>query len=96
MKIQVEYMGQIRLKLKKKEELVEVAPTTTLQDLLNQLSKTYGEWFSEEVFESPNRKLRDGLVVTVNGIASKQIEGLKTRLKKGDIIAIIPIFAGGG
>ena len=96
MRVKVEYLGPIRVTLNKKEEIVEIPVKTTLQDLLNRLSSTYGKWFREEVFESKGKKIRDGLIVTVNGIAAGQTGGLKTILGEGDVVAILPFFAGGG
>ena len=64
--------------------------------LLRCLGESYGEWFGNEVLEDHGKRLREGVLVTVNGIASGQIGGLDAKLKEGDIVTILPFFAGGG
>lgn len=96
MKVKVEYLGSIRVTLNKKEEIVEIPLKTTLEGLLGGLSSAYGKWFMEEVFEPKDKKVRDGLIVTVNGIAAGQTGGLRTVLREGDVVSILPFFAGGG
>lgn len=96
MKVKVEYLGSIRITLNKREEIVETPSKTTLEDLLSKLSRLHGNYFREEVFEPEEKRIREGLVVTVNGIAAGQTGGLRTVLKEGDVVSILPFFAGGG
>ncbi len=64
--------------------------------LLRHLGESYGDWFESEVIDDHEKRLREGVLVTVNGIASGQIGGLEAKLKEGDIVTILPFFAGGG
>lgn len=96
MRIRVQYLGQIRAILNKKNEEVEVPPKTTVYELLKRLSKKYGKEFKVEVFEDDGENVREGVIVTVNGKAVKQLRGIDTPLKLGDIVALLPLFAGGG
>ncbi len=82
--------------LNKREEEVEVTLKTTVYELLRKLSNTYGEAFEDEVFEDNRKNVRDGLIVTVNGKAIGQLDGIRTGLKAGDVVALLPLFAGGG
>jgi len=82
--------------LNKKEEELIVPNKTTLIESLNKLASLYGEPFKDEVFESNTKTIREGLVITVNGIAVNQLGGLKARLNEGDTITLLPFFAGGG
>ena len=95
MKVKIRYLGPVRMILNKKEEEVEVPIKATLADLMSKLVGLYGDSFKEEVFE-PDGKIRDGLVVTINGIAVGQLGGTKMRLNEGDAITLLPFFAGGG
>lgn len=96
MRVKVRYLGPIRVILNKKEEEVDVPLKTTLTDLLGRLSGLYGDLFREEAFESDGKTIKDGLVITVNGIAVNQLGGVRTRLNEGDAITLLPFFAGGG
>ena len=96
MKVKVQYLGPIRAMLKKREDEVEVSLRTTVSELLRKLSGTYGRGFEEEVFEANEESIRDELIVTVNGRAIGQLEGARTRLNAGDVITLLPLFAGGG
>jgi len=96
LKIKVQYLGPVRVMLNKREEEVEISLKTTVYELLRKLSNAYGKAFEEEVFEDDRKNIRDGLVVTVNGKAIGQIDGVQTELKAGDVITMLPLFAGGG
>lgn len=96
MKIKVQYLGPIRVALKKREEEVEVTLKTTVWELLKKLAITYGKAFTQEVFEDDGEKLQESLIITVNGKAIGQLNGGDTGLKLGDVVALLPLFAGGG
>jgi len=96
MKVRVHYLGPVRVKLNKKEEDVGVSAKASVLDLLRGLSDTYGEWFRKEVLDDEEKNVREGLVITVNGIALGQLGGLAAKLKEGDEVMLLPFFAGGG
>ena len=95
-RIKIQYLGPVRAIVNKREEELELSLTTTIHGLLKRLSDTYGEAFKKEVFEDDQKSVRDDLIVTINGKAIHQLDGERTRLKLGDIVALLPIFAGGG
>ncbi|MFH0749119.1 MAG: MoaD/ThiS family protein [Candidatus Bathyarchaeota archaeon] len=96
MKIKVQYLGPVRVVVNKREEDVEISSKPTIHNLLNRLSEMYGKPFERETFEEKGENLRDDFIVTVNGTAIRQLNGMKTLLKTGDVVALLPIFAGGG
>jgi molybdopterin converting factor small subunit len=96
MRVKVEYLGTVKAKLNKNGEEIEVPKQTTLWSLLNTISNKYGDWFRNEVFELKDKKIKEGLIVTINGIAAGQTGGLNTILRTEDVVAILPLFAGGG
>jgi MoaD family protein len=91
----VEYLGQVRMITNRKDEVVVVPPDAAIKDLLDVLSKRYGELFDAEVFQE-GQIPRDDLVIAVNGIAIRQINNLETGLKHNDTVTLFPIFPGGG
>ena len=79
---------EVKLRLRKKEE--------TMFEVLDKLSKKYGKNFREFVFDPGNqRSLRSQLSVMVNGQNISNLEKLRTRIKDGDTIAILPPISGG-
>ncbi|MFQ6076420.1 MAG: MoaD/ThiS family protein [Candidatus Bathyarchaeia archaeon] len=95
MRVRVEYIGRLRVKLNKRGEDVEVSDGATLRELLGRLAETHGEIFKEEIFESGMEDLKDNWVALVNGILSTRLKGLETRLGEGDSVAFVPFMSGG-
>jgi MoaD family protein len=95
-KVRLQYLGQISAVLHKRGETVEAASKTTIYTLLKQLTGEYGDVFKREVFDEGEKEVREGVIVTVNGRAIGQLQGTDTRLQGGDVITLLPLFAGGG
>ena len=96
MKLKVKYLGPVALMVKKREEELEVSSEASIHELLRKLSSLYGKEFESEVLEDDGDNIRTGMAVTVNGKVIGQLDGLRTRLKMGDTIALLPLFLGGG
>ena len=96
MKVKMQYLGPIRVILQKREEQIEITLKTTVLKLLRKLASVYGTAFQQEVFEDDGEQLRESLIVTINGKAIGQLNGTSTRLQSGDIVTLLPLFAGGG
>ena len=94
--VKVKYFGHLGVALEKKEEDVEVSSEATISELLGRLADTYGESFKEEVYEPRHKKVKEGFIATVNGIALGQLDGIRTKLKDGDYVTLFPLLAGGG
>ena len=64
---------------------------STIQDLLNLLESSYSSRISSSrlIGENPNVK------ILLNGREITYLDGFKTRLKDGDVVAFIPPVAGG-
>lgn len=95
-RVKVQYLGPVRVVVNKREEEVELSLKATVYELLRKLSNAYGKAFEGEVFEDDGGNIRDGVIVTVNGTATGQLDGMGTRLKLGDVVTLLPLFAGGG
>ncbi len=95
MKLKVKYLGPVALMVKKREEELEVSSLASIGELLRKLSGLYGKEFESEVLQDDGN-IRTGMAVTVNGKVIGQLDGMRTRLKMGDTIALLPLFLGGG
>jgi len=95
MKVRVHYLGYIKNMLDKKEEEFSIREGASLSELLDRLAGVYGQPFKKEVFEPGLKDLKTGFVVTVNGILMDQLNGVETKLKKGDNIILMSLMSGG-
>jgi molybdopterin synthase sulfur carrier subunit len=86
----------VRALLNKRNEEADIASTTTVLQLLQQLVQAYGYTFEDEVLDDDGRTVRDGLIVMVNGRIIDPLEGVHTGLNAQDVLALLPLFAGGG
>jgi MoaD family protein len=94
-KVKVEYLGFIRNMLSKRTEELELHENTTLKELLNHLSERYGSDFKKQVYESGQKDVKYGFVVTVNGVLMDQLRGVDTPLKNGDHVILMSLMSGG-
>jgi molybdopterin synthase sulfur carrier subunit len=69
-------------------------PVTTVHDLLQALCTNYGPEFRRWIVDE-NGTFGGYCVVLVNGVDYRELDGIETRLKPSDIIAIFPPVAGG-
>ncbi len=81
----VKYFATLRELTGKREEIIE--DVDSVEELLELLFQKYGERFREEI-EKKN-------MILVNGKNIIHIEGVKTRLKEGDVVSIFPPAGGG-
>lgn len=95
MKVTVEYLGFIRNMLSKKNEELELREGTRLKELLDSLSERYGAEFKKQVYESGQKDVKYGFVVTVNGVLMDQLNGVETQLKNGDHVILMSLMSGG-
>ena len=66
----------------------------TVEDLLEKLLKEYGYTLKDELFDEAG-KLKHTYRVVVNGRNINLLDGFKTKLKKDDMVVIMPAVAGG-
>lgn len=89
-------MGQIRAIVGRQDEMIDNMQKSTVLAILQQLAKKYGSEFEAEVLDDSKQGLREGILITVNGIATGQLDGLTTLLNPHDSLTILPLFTGGG
>jgi len=94
MKAQVKFFTTLREITGKKEEEVESSGTITVKELLTQLSKKYGTEFTDYIYDEKGN-VRTHIQILINGRGINVFQGLKTKLKEGDTVAIFPPVGGG-
>ena len=96
MKVTVDYLGSIKQTLGLKQaEKVELKYTALVCDLLSLLAKKYGEPFKKEVYEPEDLDLKAHYILSINGLLLNQLSGIKTKLKDGDRLILMPVVSGG-
>jgi molybdopterin synthase sulfur carrier subunit len=94
MKVTVKFFTTLREITDKREEEIKSSSDLTVGELLEQLSKKYGHRFMDYVYDKKGN-VQSYLQFLVNGRSITTREGLKTKLKEGDRVAIIPPVGGG-
>jgi MoaD family protein len=96
LKVKVEYLGHIKNIIgSKRQEEIEIEDDSSIADLLMLLSKKYGEPFKKAVYESGGLDVKSNFMATVNGYLLNQLKGVKTKLKNGDHVTLMPVVSGG-
>jgi molybdopterin synthase sulfur carrier subunit len=90
--MQIRYFATIR-DITGVKEVRREAPAETLGDLLRDLCAQYGPSFRRWVLDGDD--LGPAIIVLVNGRDARHLEGIKTVLKRDDIISLFPMVAGG-
>ena len=96
LKVKVEYLGHVKNIIGSwREEEVEIRDEASIADLLIVLSEKYGEPFKKAVYEKSGSDVKPNYIITVNGYLLNQLSGIKTKLKQGDHVTLLPIVSGG-
>jgi molybdopterin synthase sulfur carrier subunit len=94
MKVTVKFFTTLREIVGKPQEQIELSEAFTVNDLLKQLEEKYGEKFTRYVFDQKGA-VRGHLHFLINGKSITTQQGLKTKFKENDILAILPPVGGG-
>jgi molybdopterin converting factor small subunit len=94
--VKIQYMGQIRAIVCRRDETIDNPQATSVFTILQQLAQRYGQEFEAEVLDDTKQGLREGILITVNGIATGQLDGVTTKVDTRDTLTILPLFTGGG
>lgn len=89
MGVKVKFFGILRDRVGKKE--IDLEDFDKIKDLIESLDEKYG--LKEMLIE--NEKLRPYVNILVNGENIRFKDGLDTKVKSGDQIALFPAAAGG-
>lgn len=94
MKVTVKFFTTLREIVGKPQEQIELSEAVTVKELLQQLGEKYGENFTRYVYDEKG-VVRGHLHFLINGKSITTRQGLKTKLKENDILAILPPVGGG-
>jgi MoaD family protein len=93
-KVKIKFFTTLREITGKKEDMVDLIESTNVSDLLRFLSIKYGEQFAKYMYDEKTG-VHNYLQILVNGNSITTLRELKTQLKDGDTLAIIPPVGGG-
>jgi len=93
MRVKVRLFALLREVAGTKEIEEEVEEGITVKDLLERLSTKLPKRFRELVFEEQN--VSKNVIILVNRRGIRELEGLETKLKDGDEVALLPPVSGG-
>ncbi len=96
MLVQVNYFGLFKAKLSKSSEQVLLCQRANLKDLLLTLVVRYNDKIEPYVFNSTLSDVRNDVIIIINDLPHRQLQGLETILKDGDKVDLMPMFIGGG
>lgn len=92
--VNVKFFTTLREIVGQKEQQVELPHPVTVETLLRQLSKRHGKEFADYLYDELG-SIREHLNLLVNGKSLAALNGLRTKLREGDQIAILPPVGGG-
>ena len=96
MKVSVRFFTVLREVAGKKEELLQFAEGEVTADVaLKALSNRYGKSFTEYVYDQQTGEVKGFLQFFINGQSTSALNGLKSALQDGDVLAIVPPVGGG-
>ncbi|MEM1537582.1 MAG: ubiquitin-like small modifier protein 1 [Candidatus Nezhaarchaeales archaeon] len=94
MLIKVKLFASIRERVGTRIVELKVSEGATLYELLGELVKAYPKALKGYLINEAG-EVNEELNFLVNGINASSLEGLKTKLKDGDAVSILPPVSGG-
>lgn len=95
MRVAVKFFTTLREMTGKSEETVSLPENASMEDLLRRLSDKYGRKFEDYVFEKGGSETSQNLQFLIDGQSTATMDGKRTRLPPGCVVAIIPPVGGG-
>jgi molybdopterin synthase sulfur carrier subunit len=97
LRVSVRFFTTLKELVGKREETLEFSDKeiVTVNSVLKRLSERYGKGFIEYVFDDKTGEVKGFLQFLVNGRSASTLNGLDTKLRNGDVLAIIPPVGGG-
>lgn len=97
MRVSVRFFTSLREITGKKEDTLMFSDDekVTVEKILTILSSYYGKGFIDYVYDAKTQQVKSFLQFLINGTSASTIKGLQTKLKDGDVLAILPPVGGG-
>ncbi len=90
--MKVRFLGILRFLAKEEERLLQTDDSTDVEQALKKVARYYGEDFWKTLFEGGVSR---NYLIMVNEKNVSADQGLKTILKDGDLLTIVPVAGGG-
>jgi MoaD family protein len=94
LRVTVRYFTTLRELAGNTEEKMEMEGGATLAGLIAKVASKYGEEARNYLYHEETR-IDPSIYFMVNGVNAKLLSGLDTKLRDGDVVAIIPPIGGG-
>ena len=94
MNVEVKFFTSLREITGKKVDEIQLQNSVTVKELLALLADKYGKEFTEYVYNKKD-EMRGFLSILVNGKNINNMQGLDTKLREKDVVAILPPVGGG-
>lgn len=92
MKVKIRFFTTLRDLVGLSEEEINLEDDLTLADIIDFIAKKHGEEARNYLYRDGEiRKAGPSIYLLVNGRNSRLLKGLKTKIRDGDVIDIIPI-----
>jgi MoaD family protein len=92
--VSVEFLAALRIFTNERRIDIEVPEGSTIVAVLNELHQRFGSENAERIFDTTNG-VSPALIILVNGTNIKNLDGTDTIIQDGDVVACVPIMAGG-
>ena len=92
--VSVEFLAALRIFTNERRIDIEVPEGSTIATVLDELHQRFGNENAERIFDTTNG-VSPALIILVNGTNIKTLDGIDTLVQEGDVIACVPIMAGG-
>nr|MDO8109525.1 MoaD/ThiS family protein [Candidatus Sigynarchaeota archaeon] len=93
-KIAVEFLSALSSFTNERRVELELPEGSSIATVLAALHQRYGNKGTERIFNHP-RGLSPALVMMVNGVDIRYMDGIDTIVKEGDVVVCLPIIMGG-
>ena len=94
MRIKVRYFTTLRELAGNIEEEMNIDDDMTLAQLIEEVALRYGEKARAYLYHK-EETIDPAIYLLINGTDYRMLSGLETKLKDGDVVAIIPPIGGG-
>lgn len=95
LKVKVRYFTTLRELARTREEELEMEDGSTLAELIERVASKYGGEAFNYLHVRATGEIDPSIQFLINGISARDLHGLRTELREGDVVAVIPPVGGG-
>ncbi len=95
MRVKVHYISLVKSYTNKSQEEFTFPNGSLLSVLLDRVAESYGEQFTQEVYDPTKKEMKATFVAMINGVLMDQLKGINTPLKEGDSVILMSLMTGG-